>query len=287
MKIWLPALVSLVTGAIIMGFKVWAAYLTNSSAVLSDALESLVNVAAAAFALGSTAWAAQPADKNHPYGHGKMEYVSAAFEGGLVALAALLMAAEGVRALWHPRMLQQLGLGLYVTLGCGVANLLLGLWLLRRGRALGSMALEADGHHVMSDVWTTVGVGVGLGLVALTGWTSIDPLASILMGAWLLRQGSTLVRRAMAGLLDEEDTGLVQQLQNAFAAAPVAGVERAHNIRTIRSGRLVHVDAHLHVPADWSVAQAHAAGLAVEAFVKARVGFEGDVALHMDPLPKT
>lgn len=276
-------LVSLFAGLAIFLAKLVAWAATGSAAVLSDALESIVNVVAAGFALFALRFAADPADEEHPYGHGKIEHMSAAFEGGLVTFAAVAILVQGVRALIVGVELEQLDLGLAVTAAAGVANLGLGAFLVARGRTLNSPALVADGKHVLSDVWTTVGVLVGLALVRLTGILWLDPVAAIVVGILLARTGVKLVREAAGGLLDETDPELIGRLCRTFDDDPVPGVIVLHHLRVLHHGDIVHVDAHAYAPEHWTVKQAHAAlGQLEDRFLEA-LDADGDVALHFDP----
>ena len=278
-----PAIVSLVAGLAIFLAKLAAWHWTGSTAVLSDALESIVNVVAAAFAIFSVRFAAQPADRAHPYGHGKVEHLSAAFEGGLVAFAAVAILVTSVGALITGVELRSLDLGLVIIAGAGVANLVLGTWLVAQGRRLGSPALLADGQHVLSDVWTTLGVLAGLGLVWLTGLSWLDPLVALLVGLVLVRTGVGLVKDAVHDLLDAEDPELATKLTQAFEDAAIPGVIGLHKLRTIRGGAELHVDAHAHVPEFWTVEQSHAVLEELEQRMLAAAGGEGELALHLDP----
>jgi len=278
-------LVSLVVGTVLLGLKFWAYHLTGSSAVLSDALESIVNVVAALFALGAILFAAQPADANHPYGHGKMEFFTAVFEGGLVAFAAVMILYEGIVTLIDGANLRGLDMGLLLVSGAGVGNLLLGLFLVRVGKRSNSPALLADGKHVLSDFWTTAGVMVGLALVWLLGpaYSWIDPVMAIFVGLLLCRAGVKLVRQAAGGLLDEEDPELLEELASVVARLPVEGAIEIHETRAIRSGAYAHVDAHVVVPEYWTVEQAHDAGEEMERWVLANWKREGEIFFHVDP----
>ena len=281
----LAATVSLLAGTAIFAAKMVAWHLTGSSAVLSDALESVVNVVAAVFALTAIRVAARPADQDHPYGHGKMEHLSAAFEGGLITLAAGLIMHQAALALWRGVELRALDVGLAVTAGTGVANLLLGLFLLRAGRRLASPTLVADGQHVLSDVWTTAGVLAGLGLVRLTGLPWLDPLAALLVGGLLARTGVRLVREAADGLLDREDPALVERIVRTFEGACPSGMFELHDLRTLRHGAALHIDAHVYVPAHWTVRQAHEALEELQRRA-AGAGLPAEFALHLDPCAK-
>jgi cation diffusion facilitator family transporter len=276
-------LVSLVAGSAILAVKFLAWSLTGSAAVYSDAMESIVNVVAAVFALGAIAFAARPADSNHPYGHGKMEFFTAVFEGGLVAFAAVMILWEAVQALVAGTAPRELGTGLLIVGGAGVANLLLGLYLVRVGRRTGSPALEADGRHVLSDFWTSAGIVGGLLVVKVTGVAWLDPVLAIAVGLLLGVAGVRLVRRAAGGLLDEEDPALLEELASLFARMPVKGAIEVHETRAIRNGAYTHVDAHVVVPEYWSVQTAHDAAEGMERWVLANWERDGEIVFHLDP----
>lgn len=255
--------------------------------MLSDAMESIVNVIAAAFALGALVVASWPADKNHPYGHGKVEFMTAAFEGGLIAFAALVIVAEGGRALLYGIAIQDLGAGIALTLGVGTVNALLGWFLIRTGRRHTSIALVADGKHVLADFWTSVGVVVGLALVASTGQPWIDPVVAIVVGLNLAATGWRVLRQAAGGLLDEEDPALLSEILDAINENPMPGVIRLHFLRAIRSGGFRHVDAHLVVPEYWTVERAHDLADEVEVRVTRRISGEAEIAFHIDPCQRS
>ncbi|HUI25608.1 MAG TPA: cation diffusion facilitator family transporter [Candidatus Kryptonia bacterium] len=277
------AVASLIVGSGLLAAKYVAYQLTASTAILSDAMESIVNVAAAGFAIGGLVFAGRPADRNHPYGHGKIEFFSAAFEGGLIAFAAVMIVYEAGRTLLAGGELRQLDLGLSITGGAGAINLALGAFLIRTGRRSHSLTLIADGQHVLSDFWTSLGVVVGLLLVRVTGLVWLDPLVAGLVGLNLAWTGLRLVRGAAAGLLDEEDTELVRKLLAALNASMVPGIIRVHNLRAIRSGRFSHIDAHLVVPEFWTVERAHDAADTFEREVITGCGIEGEIVFHTDP----
>lgn len=275
--------VSFVVGGVLLVCKFFAYKLTGSAAVFSDALESIVNVVAAVFALGGLVFASRPADRSHPYGHGKIEFFSAAFEGGLIAFAAVMILYEAALVLWQGSRPQQLDLGIAITAGAGVANLLLGVYLVRTGKRYESLALVADGHHVISDFWTSAGVVVGLALVEVTGLAWLDPLIAAAVAVHLGITGVGLVRYAAGGLLDEEDPRLLEKLVQAMNLAMRPGIIRVHNTRAIRSGRFTHVDAHLVVPEFWTVKQAHDEADAFEREVIAAGALAGEIVFHTDP----
>ena len=275
--------ISLVVGSVLLVTKFVAYQLTGSAAIFSDALESIVNVVAATFALGGLVFAGRPADRDHPYGHGKIEFFSAAFEGGLITFAAVMIAYEAVITLIRGVVIQQLDVGLALTAGAGLANLALGMFLVRTGRRHQSLTLVADGQHVMSDFWTTAGVVGALLLVRLTGRLWLDPAVAIAVAVNLAWTGARLVRHAAGGLLDEEDTALLRTVIAALNAHMVTGIIRVHRLRAIRAGRFTHIDAHLVVPEFWPVHRAHDASDAFEAQVIASCGIEGEIVFHTDP----
>jgi len=279
----LAALVSLGGGAIILVVKFVGFWLTDSQAVFSDAAESIVNVLASAAALTAVYVSSQPADENHPYGHGKAEHLTGGFEGGLIAFAAVVIIHEAVNALLNERTPHDLHIGMAVIGGAGIANLALGGYLLRVGRRHGSPALVADGLHVLSDFWTSAGAIVGLALVWLTGLWWIDAVTALLVAVNLLWTGMKLIRTATRGLMDETDPEVVADLAQALEAAREPGVIEIHELRAISLGGYHHVDAHVVVPEFWTVHEAHDAMDAYEARVLAVRKRPGEVQFHVDP----
>ena len=280
-------LISLVVSVVLLAAKYQAYRMTLSTAVLSDALESIVNVVAAFFALGGLLFAGRPADRNHPYGHGKIEFFSAAFEGGLIAFASVLIVYEVLRSLIAGPELRQISAGIVIVFGAGLVNLALGWYLIRTGRRYQSLTLVADGQHVISDFWTSAGVVVGLLLVHLTGLPWLDPIIALLVALSLLWTGFRLVRHAAGGLLDEEDPMLLSRVLNALQGYVGRGVIRVHHLRAIRSGRFHHVEAHLVVPEFWSVERAHEVSEDVAERVIRDLGVEGEMVFHTDPCHRT
>lgn len=274
---------SLVVGAALLCAKFIAYDLTGSAAVLSDALESIVNVVAAAFLVGTVIFAGVPADKNHPYGHGKIEFFAAAFEGGLISFAAVATFVAAAVSLWRNAPLHELDRGLAIIAGAAVVNLLLGVFLVRAGKASNSIAIKADGRHVLSDVWTTVAIIAGLFLTKLTGWPWLDPLIAASVGLQLAWTGFRLVRDAAGGLLDEADETTIQQLLETIERVRPAELIRLHHLRALRFGARTHVDAHLVVPEFWTVDRAHLLCDELEERLRASLGESVDVVFHADP----
>jgi cation diffusion facilitator family transporter len=277
------ALLSLSTGLAIMALKFFAYRLTHSTAVLSDALESVVNVLAAAFALWAIQAAEAPPDENHPYGHGKFEFVTAVFEGGLISFAALMIAYEAVIGLLHHKAAPDLSQGLWVMVFAGALNGLLGVVLVALGKRTHSMALEADGKHVFTDFLTTVGILIGLGIVKFTGLAWLDPAIALLMAGMLLFTGIPLVRKAIDGLIDAADNALLEKLLGSLERNRQPGLIRVHHVRAMRNGRRIHVDGHLVLPEFWTVERAHDTTEEYEQAVVKDLFLEGEMEFHVDP----
>lgn len=277
------ALLSILAGVCVLGLKYLAFVLSGSVALKSDAIESIVNVVAAVFALGAVVFAGKPADKEHPYGHGKIEHFSAAFEGGLISLAAVFILLEAAKGLISGVELKDVGRGLAVNLLAGALNGLLGWYLLAQGRRTRSKALEADGHHILSDFWTTVGIATGLVAVKLTGLQWLDPVMAMIVGLLLARTGFRLVKESSQALLDMEDPEVLAQVLAAMNRVRTWDLLAVHEMRTFRSGRYTHVDVHMVVPEYYPVRQAHdlCEDFGKRALEEARI--EGEVHTHVDP----
>lgn len=276
-------LLSLAVGTIVMALKFYAHSLTGSTALLSDAIESIVNVAAAAFALWAIRAAESPPDPEHPYGHGKIEFVTAVFEGGLISFASLVIAYEALRALLLGAPPPNLEQGLWVVIVAGVLNGLLGVTVLAIGRSTRSIALEADGRHVLSDCLTTIGILLGLGVAKWTGLAWIDPLIALCAAGLLAYTGVPLMRRAIDGLIDTADPALLRQLLQALERSREPGLIRLHHVRAMRNGRSIHVDGHIVLPEFWSIERAHETLQRYEEAVLRDGALEGEIELHADP----
>ncbi len=280
------SLLSIVVGTIILALKFMAYQLTGSAALKSDALESVVNVVAAIFTFGAIIFAERPADESHPYGHGKIENFSAAFEGGLISLAAVLIFYEAARAFLEGPRVVNLDSGLVLNFVAGVMNGLLGLVLIRFGRKKNSKAIEADGHHVMSDFYTTIGLFAGLMIVRFTGLFWLDPILAALIGAVLAYTGFKLVRDSSAALLDKEDPELIARLVKTMNTVRAVDVIEVHALRTLRSGRHSHIDIHVAVPEFYSLEKAHDVVKTFGNKTVEALGLEGEFHTHIDPCKK-
>ncbi len=281
------ALLSLLTGLVMLALKMGAYVLTGSATVLSDALESVVHVAAVSFMFWCFRFSSAPPDAEHPYGHGKAEYLSIGFEGGAIVLAAAAIVWEAISGLINGHQPQQVDIGLWLIAIAAVINLALGAWLVRVGRRTGSAILIADGEHVLSDVWTSLGVIIGVGVIWLLPTASplrvwVDGGVAILLALYILWVGGRLVRQAMRGLLDEVDPHAVERVVAAINQVRDPAWRDVHNLRLRVSGDFTYVDFHLVVPSLWSVAAAHAAVEQLEQHILAQLGAKGAVMIHLD-----
>jgi len=244
-----------------IAMKSTAYLLTGSVGLLSDALESVVNLVAAVLALVALTIASRPADDSHHFGHGKVEYFSAGAEGLMILVAAVLIIASAVQRLVSPQPLEDLGIGLAIIVAATVVNGIVGWLVLRAGRRHRSITLVADGKHLLTDVWTSVGVVLGVGLVAITGWLPLDSIVAIGVALNILWTGWGLVRHAMNGLMDHAlppaDVATVSATLRSIAAGHAAGEVDFHAVQTRESGRERFVSMHVLVPGSWTVAQGH------------------------------
>jgi cation diffusion facilitator family transporter len=266
-----------------MALKTAAYFLTGSVGLLSDAMESLVNLAGALMALSMLTVAARPADEDHPYGHGKAEYFSAGVEGALILIAAASIAYAAVQRLLHPKPLEQLGLGLAVSVLASLVNLVVALILLKAAKAHRSATLRANAHHLMTDVWTSAGVLVGVGAVAVTGWQRLDPIVAIVVAANIVWTGSRILRDSVSGLMDAAlpaaELGILKKLLDRYADEGV----QYHALRTRQSGAQRFVSLHVLVPGDWSVQRGHDTLERMEAEIR-RALPPVTVFTHLEPI---
>jgi cation diffusion facilitator family transporter len=278
-----PILLSIAAAVTTLGLKSLAWWLTGSVGLLSDAAESVINLIAACTAYASLRYSAKPVDRSHTYGHEKIEYFSSGLEGGLIFVAALTIAWTAVERLRTPQPIQTLDLGLTIAVAASAINFAVAQLLLRVGRRHHSIVLEADGQHLMTDVWTSAGVLVGLGLVMLSGWEWLDPVIAILVAVNLLWTGGNLVRRSFDGLMDRAlpDEELAQ-VRRVIESCLQPGMN-FHAVRTRRAGASRFADFHLLVPGAMSVAAAHQVMERIEhALQDAMPGLE--VTIHAEPI---
>lgn len=275
--------VSLGLSVLLLLLKLFAYYLTSSTAILTDALESIVNVAASGFALYSIYLANVPRDLNHPYGHGKIEFLSSGFEGALIISAGLFTIYQAILSFYAPKELTNLGWGLVLVAFATVANAAIGWILLRVGRQTDSMALIADGRHLLTDSLSSVIVLIGVGLVWLTGFTWLDSTLSLVLSVIIIYNGIAITRQSVARLMDETDTHTLDRIVSVLNAEKQPTWIDVHNLRVQKYGADLHIDAHLTMPYYWSLAQTHDE---IHRFEEAlQAGFESEVEIfvHADP----
>lgn len=276
------AVATLGVSLVVLAMKAAAYWVTGSIALYSDALETTINVAAAAAALFAIWYAARPADTNHPYGHGKVEYFSAIVEGGMVVATAVLIGTMAWQGWQHPKAPDTPFLGIGLNAAAGVINLVWALVLIRSGRRWKSPALVAGGKHIMTDVWTTLGVLAGVALVPLTGWLRLDALVAGFVALNILWAGYEVLRGSVAGLMDEvTDPELVETIRAAISSHAEGAIE-AHDVRTRTAGRMTFVEFHLVVPARMAVEDAHHICDRVEAAIRQQIG-EAVINIHVEP----
>jgi cation diffusion facilitator family transporter len=276
-------LMSLAGGIIILGIKIYAALLSNSSALRSDALENTVNVLAAAFGLGSILFSEKPADKDHPYGHGKIEYFASAFEGALIALAALLIVIDTVIRYFHQEAPTDLGMGLKLAIFAGALNGVMGVMIYGIGKRHHSQVLIADGIHLLSDVVTTVVLSTGLVIVYFTHVTWIDPVLAIGVAIFLFKTGFSLVDSASKALLDAHNPDLLLKIVDELNTIPRGQVIAVHGLKTQQFGRDTHVDLHVVVPEYLTIKDAHEEANMIAFTLRDRLGHNSVVHTHIDP----
>jgi cation diffusion facilitator family transporter len=277
------AWISIGASILTIGLKSAAYYLTGSVGLLSDAIESLVNLAGGIMALTMLKIAARPADTEHAYGHNKAEYFSSGVEGTLILVAAASIGFAAYGRLLDPKPLEQIGAGLIVSAAASAINLATALLLVRVGRKRNSITLEANGHHLMTDVWTSVGVIAAIGAVAMTGWTRLDPIVAFIVAANIVWTGVKIVRRSVAGLMDASlPASDLEEVQKVFARHEAAGI-RFHALRTRQAGTRKFVSIDVLVPGAWTVQQGHDLVEKIEAEIRAVVD-ESSVFTHLEPI---
>lgn len=277
------AYLSIAAAVITIGLKLGAYLLTGSVGLLSDAIESLVNLVAAIVALWALTYAAKPADAEHTFGHTKAEYFSSGAEGALIVVAAISIAVEAWRRLQHPEALTQLGLGLGLSLLATAVNGGVAVVLLKAGRRLRSITLRADAHHLLTDVWTSGGVILGIFLVQVTGWLVLDPVIALLVAVNIVWTGFKLLKETFSGLLDtalpKEEMELIRRILDDYADQGI----QFHAMRTRMAGTRHFISFHVLVPGAWSVRQGHDLCETIELrIIEALPG--SNVITHLEPL---
>lgn len=274
---------SIAAAVVTIALKLTAWALTGSVGLLSDAAESVVNLVAALVALVVVQWSTRPPDEEHAYGHEKADYISAGVEGALILLAAVTIGVTAIQRLLDPQPLDDVGLGLAVAGLAALVNLAVGLRLVRAGRALRSLTVEADGRHLLTDVWTSAGVVAGVAAVALTGWDRLDPLIALAVAVNIVVTGTRLVRGSADGLMDraltDAERATIEEVLTRFRSPEV----QFHALRSRRAGSRAFVSTHVLVPGDWTVQRGHDLAERVEEALRDALG-HATVFTHLEPL---
>jgi cation diffusion facilitator family transporter len=274
-------------GVALFVIKVVAWYMTNSVAILTDALESTINVTAGFIGLYSLYLSAQPRDANHPYGHGKVEFVSAAVEGTLITIAGILIIYEAVRNLRHPHEISDLDYGIILVAITAAVNWGVGFYAVRTGRRNNSLALVASGKHLQSDTYSTLGIIVGLAIILFTGIVWLDSVVALIFALIIIYTGYKIVRGSIAGIMDEADEELMERLVATIESSRRPNWVDLHNLRIIKYGHTLHIDCHLTVPWYLTVRDAHAEVDALQTLVDENFGESVDMFVHTDPCLET
>jgi cation diffusion facilitator family transporter len=272
----------LTTSIALFCIKLIAWYITDSVAVYTDALESIVNVFSGAFGLYSLFLAAQPRDENHPYGHGKVEFISAAVEGTLIGVAGILIIIEAVDSLFHPGKIGHLDTGIWLIALSALVNLAVGWFTFKNGKKSNSLALVASGKHLMTDTISTVGIVIGLVIVKISGLIWVDALTAVIFAFIILYTSYKILRASVAGIMDEADQEILQNLVILFNQNRKPGWIDMHNLRVIRYGSVLHLDFHITLPWYLNVDEAHKFIDEIDALVKTEFGDTVEMFVHVD-----
>ena len=266
-----------------MVVKFIAHLLTQSNAILSDALESIINVAAGSFALYSLWLSQKPKDQDHPYGHGKIEFISIGFEGGMIVLAAFYILFEAIHSFIKPQAIKQLDVGIYLIAFSGLVNFVMGKYLVKIGSQNKSQVMVADGKHLITDTYTSIGLVIGLILVKLTSFVWLDGAIALAMGALILYTGYGLIRKSIAGLMDEADEEILNELLPVLSTNRKKEWIDIHNLRVVKYGSNYHIDAHVTLPYYWSLEKSHEEVSAIDFLVANKFHKDIELFIHADP----
>ncbi len=271
-------------GILMLFIKWYAYYLTGSTAILSDAAESIIHIIGVGFAVFSLWYSFQPADDEHTYGHHKISYFSAGFEGALIILAAIFIIYISLKRLIFGIEISNLDQGTYFTFSASVINLLLGFYLVRRGKKSNSIILIANGKHVLTDSWTSFGVVAGLLLTWLTGWLPFDPIVAIAAALNILWSGGKLVRQSIGGLMDEGNKDTADAIKNILDQETISKGLEYHQLRYRESGNVLWLEFHLLFPKGTLLEDAHNVATDLEIIIKRNLNSHCNIITHLEPL---
>lgn len=269
-------------GVLLFVIKFMAWYLTQSVAILTDALESVINVVSGFVGLYSLYLSSLPRDRNHPYGHGKVEFISASIEGGLIIMAGLVIVFEAARNLATPSEIDQLDYGIILVAITAVVNYILGWYATSKGEKNNSLALIASGKHLQSDTFSTVGIIVGLILLYFTGYQWLDSAVALLFALIIIFTGYKIVRKAISGIMDETDELLLKQVVARLEEVRRENWVDLHNLRIIKYGSVLHFDCHMTIPWYFTIVEGHTEVEILEEEIRKKFGDELEVFVHMD-----
>lgn len=269
-------------GVVLLAIKLAAWYITDSVAILTDALEGIVNVIAAFIGLYSLYLSAQPKDKNHPYGHGKVEFISAGIEGVMIAFAGLWIIFEAINHIINPQEIKQIDIGIILIVFAGVTNFVVGYLAVKKGKKNNSIALISSGKHLISDTYTTLGVIIGLIIIKITSIYWLDSVFAMVFGIIIIFTGVKILRQSVAGIMDEADTQLLEDMVETLNKNRVPNWIDLHNLRIIKFGSGLHIDCHLTVPWYLTVKEAHEEVDAIEALIQKKYGNNIELFVHSD-----
>lgn len=269
-------------GVVLLAIKLAAWYITDSVAILTDALEGIVNVIAAFIGLYSLYLSAQPKDKNHPYGHGKVEFISAGIEGVMIAFAGVWIIFEAINHIINPQEIKQIDLGIVLIVFAGLTNFIVGYLAVKKGKINNSIALVASGKHLISDTYTTLGVIIGLVIIKITSIYWLDSAFAMVFGIIIIFTGVKILRQSVAGIMDEADTQLLKSMVETLNKNRVPNWIDLHNLRIIKFGSGLHIDCHLTVPWYLTVKEAHEEVDAIEALIQNKYGNNLELFIHSD-----
>lgn len=271
-----------VVAVLLFAIKITAWWLTSSVSILTDALESTVNVVAGFISLYSLYVSAKPRDTDHPYGHGKAEFLSAAFEGSMITIAGAIIIYESIKSLMEPKALKGLDMGILLVAVTAVINYVTGWYCVKTGQKNNSLALIASGKHLQTDTFSTIGIIIGLVLIYITGWTKLDGIVAIGFALFIMYTGYTIIRQSVEGIMDKADMELLSKLVDFLNQHRNTNWIDLHNVRIIKYGSVLHLDAHLTVPWYLNVHQAHAEIDQLSALIKKEFGEAFELFVHTD-----
>lgn len=271
-----------IVAVLLFAIKITAWWLTSSVSILTDALESVVNVVAGFISLYSLYVSAKPRDTDHPYGHGKAEFLSAAFEGSMITIAGAIIIYESIKSLMEPKALKGLDMGIILVATTAVINYITGWYCIKTGKKNNSLALVASGKHLQTDTYSTIGIIIGLLLIYITGWTKLDGIVAIGFALFIIYTGYTIIRQSVEGIMDKADMELLSKLVDFLNQHRHTNWIDLHNVRIIKYGSVLHLDAHLTVPWYLNVHQAHAEIDRLSALIKKEFGEAVELFVHTD-----